>query len=170
MSGHYTPPPPGPDTGPLPARSAVGLALQLWLQWLYLLPWIAIYEVGDFGYVDESWAEGNITRHVLTPSRYRLERHGAQQDWEMWADKALDRGTKGALYRERGRRAENARGKNRYKHKETEPTTFIKKRYYRGIGAAGVAALAARRGWEVDWKRTDPGKAVHLVYRKPLGS
>ncbi|MGK4585881.1 hypothetical protein [Kitasatospora sp. HPMI-4] len=170
MSGRHTPPPPGLNTGPLPRRSVVGLTLQLWLQWLYVLPWIVVYEACQLYTVGESWAEGNSTRHILTPAKYRLERHGTPRDWEVWADRALEIGTTVALRHERDRRAENARGDNRYKHKETEPTTFIKKRYYRGIGAAGVAALAARRGWDVDWTRSDPENVVHLVYRQPLGA
>ncbi|WP_441246442.1 hypothetical protein [Kitasatospora sp. McL0602] len=168
MSDWYTPAPPGTNVGPLPKRSAVGLALQFALQWLYLVPWIVFYEVCDLQYVGECVAEGSSKRHVLTLGRYRLERRGTQEDWEAWADQALDLGTRVTLRHEQDRRAGNAGGKKRYTHKEQVPTTFIKCRYYRGIGAAGVAALAARRGWDIDWKASTPDKQIRLVYRKPL--
>ncbi len=169
MSQWYTPAPPGTDLGPLPRRSAAGLALQFALQWLYLVPLIVIYELGRFVTVEECVAEGDTRKHVLTPSRYRLEREGTRQEWEAWADRAIERGTGVSLANEQARRAENARGTNRYKHKERVPTSFVKRRYYRGIGAGGVAALAARRGWDVDWKASAlTKKEIHLVYRGPF--
>ncbi len=167
MTVQFTPAPPGIDLAPAPRRSALGLWLQFTLQWLYLLPWIAVYELCDLGTIGECVAEDSWRKHVLTPTRYRLERRGTQQEWAAWADRALEVGTRSALFREQQNRTENAAGNNRYKHKESEPTTFVRQRYYRGIGKGGVAALAAQRGWDVDWK-SHTNHQVHIVRRGPI--
>ncbi|WP_371494828.1 hypothetical protein OG871_06290 [Kitasatospora sp. NBC_00374] len=172
MSTVHNPPPAGLAAGPLPRRSALGLALQFWLQWLWLLPWgllIAVYFIGALLGAGGDSVGPNIVRSTLTPRRYRLERHGTPQDWEAWADAELQRVGDAAVAREREHRALNAEGKRRYKYPEADPVVTIKKRYYRGIGATGLAAVAARRGWQVDWAKTRPDSEVQLVHRGPLG-
>ncbi|MFJ3220475.1 hypothetical protein ACIPLC_31705 [Kitasatospora sp. NPDC086801] len=169
MSDWYTPAPPGLDVGPLPKRSAVGLALQFTLQWLYLVPWsvVAVADVvGSLLGNSDSNIRRGLVDHTLTPRRYHLERRGTQQEWEAWTDEILERRSTEALRAERQRRAWNAG--SRYKHKETDPAFDVEKRYYRSIGAGGVAVVAARRGWDVDWRKTYPKSTVRLVYRKPL--
>ncbi|WP_354638710.1 hypothetical protein [Kitasatospora camelliae] len=169
MSISYTPAPPGVKTGPLRKRWAVSLWLQFTLQWIWLLPH-AFYKMEDGGFFDQGTAEKGMSAIVLTPSRYRLERRGTQQEWEAWADRAIARGIERGLKLAEKHRDWNESGKYRYKYKDTAPTTYIKRRYYRGIGVDGVAALAARRGWDVDWSRTQYDSAVHLVLRQPQGS
>ncbi|GAA2238328.1 MULTISPECIES: hypothetical protein [Kitasatospora] len=166
MSNSYASAPQGLDTGPLPRRSAVGLWLQFTLQWLYKVPWspiVALDFVFGHGVLWEPFAE-----RTLTPRRLRLERRGTQQEWEAWADRIIQRRAAEAMQTEFQHRRWNASGKYRYKHQETEPNFHIEMRYYRGIGAAGVAVVAARHGWDVDWQRTSPKNFVRLVYRRPL--
>ncbi|MEV4611394.1 hypothetical protein AB0K43_02160 [Kitasatospora sp. NPDC049258] len=168
----YDPPPPGTDLGPLPRRSALGLALQFWLQWLWLVPWgvlVALYFLGALLGAGGDSVGPNIVRSTLTPRRYRLERRGGPQEWEAFAAAELERVGAPALARERERRAANAAGRSRYRHPETDPQVRIRSRSYRGIGAGGLAALAARQGWQVDWARTRPAAEVRLVHRGPLG-
>ncbi|MEV4557052.1 hypothetical protein AB0K51_08640 [Kitasatospora sp. NPDC049285] len=169
MTTRHTPAPPGVETGPLPARSEVGLALQFWLQWIWLLPRVVYDVLDNGGDPDEGTAEPGPSKLVLTSARYRLERRGTPQDWSDFADRAIARGIERGLRIADERRDWNDSGKYRYQWKDTAAHTFVRKRYYRGIGLAGVAALAARRGWEVDWERSRDGDVAHLVLRREQG-
>ncbi|MFJ6214581.1 hypothetical protein ACIQGZ_14785 [Streptomyces sp. NPDC092296] len=170
MSAPYTPPPPGMDVGPLRRRSVVGLVLQSTLQWCYLVPG-GLLAVGDMLSSLLGNGSGDLWKgvrdHTLTRRRYHLERRGTEAEWAAWADERLERLATAAIRTEREHRAHNQKG-GRYRYREAEPSITVEKRYYRGIGAAGLAAVAARRGWDVDWQHTDPTSSVKLVYRHPL--
>ncbi|MFJ5923060.1 hypothetical protein ACIQF6_10675 [Kitasatospora sp. NPDC092948] len=165
MSTWHPPAPAGLNTGPLRRRSVLGLWLQFGLQWFWL-PFRITYAVLSDSPSDGN-AEPGMSKFVLTPSRYRLERHGTREEWVAWAARALDRGI------ERGcepvRSAENFnKAKYRYKFKGDYlvPKTTMHRRYYRGIGLEGLAALAADRGWQVEWDSAVFGE-VHLRAQQP---
>lgn len=168
MSVWYTPAPPGVDTGPLRRRWMLGLWLQFGLQWLWFLP-LALYKSDGGGDPDEGTAEGGLSALLLTPGRYRLERRGTREEWEAWADRAITDGIRKALRGAQEKADWNESGKYRYKYEPSAPTAFVRKRYYRGIGTAGAAALAARRGWDVDWGRTTRSE-VRIVLRQQPGA
>ncbi|MFF0388951.1 hypothetical protein ACFYS8_09675 [Kitasatospora sp. NPDC004615] len=150
MSDWHPPAPPGLRTGPLPQRSAFGLRLQFALQWFWL-PIRVLWDFLDGSVALDGTAEPGASKFVLTPSRYRLERHGTREEWEAWAARALDRGIERELARVRSRLEHNKKYRYKYKGKDLMPRTSIRRRYYRGIGLDGLAALAASRGWQVDW-------------------
>ncbi|WP_033219065.1 hypothetical protein [Kitasatospora phosalacinea] len=153
MSTWHPPAPPGVDTGPLPRRSAVGLRLQFCLQWFWL-PFRVVWQLFD-NPASDCVAEGHgYLKFVLTPSRYRLERSGTRQEWEAWADRALEQGIAAATSGVASSVDHYNTGRTRYQVKGDAlvPRTTIRRRYYRGIGAGGLAVLAARRGWQIDWR------------------
>ncbi|PJN23981.1 hypothetical protein [Kitasatospora sp. CB02891] len=166
MSTWHPPAPPGLNTGPLPRRSVLGLWLQFGLQWFWL-PFRIVWDFLDNSVAFDGTAEPGVAKFVLTPSRYRLERQGTREEWEAWAGRALDRGIERGLATVRRNQEFNA-NKYRYKFKGDElvPRTTIRRRYYRGIGLDGLAVLAARRGWQVDWSS---GTAEVRVFRPQAG-
>ncbi|MFC8716782.1 hypothetical protein [Kitasatospora sp. NPDC057198] len=154
MSTVHPPAPPGLDTGPLPARGVIGLQLQFCLQWIWLPFRVALHLLNNMPSGDCAADGHGVGKFVLTPSRYRLERSGTREEWEAWAERALDQGLTSAMAGVVGYVSHNnsTRGKWKYKGDMLVPETTIRRRYYRGIGPGGLAVLAARRGWQVDWR------------------
>ncbi|GAA2105899.1 hypothetical protein GCM10009759_43470 [Kitasatospora saccharophila] len=167
MSTVHPPPPPGIDIGPLPRRSVVGLWLQFCLQWVWL-PFRVVWQLFD-NPARDCVADGHgYGKFVLTPSRYRLERSGTREEWEAWADRALGQGIAAATFGVMNAIDHYNTGKTRYQVKGDGlvPSTTIRRRYYRGIGAEGLAVLAARRGWQIDW-RDARSSEIHLSQIQP---
>ncbi|MFC8716783.1 hypothetical protein [Kitasatospora sp. NPDC057198] len=140
MSAWHPPAPPGLHTGPLRKRGIVGLWLQFCLQWFWLPVWFFLNE-GELG-------------AVLTPSRYRLERRGTREDWEASLGKTLDKVIPEAQRLVRVRQEANESGKYPFAFVGPllVPTITLSRSSYRGIGLEGLAAVAARRGWQVRWE------------------
>ncbi|GLW70228.1 hypothetical protein Kpho02_25270 [Kitasatospora phosalacinea] len=168
MSTRHPPAPPGPGAGALPRRGAVGLWLQFCLQWFWL-PFRVVWYLFDDPAADCVAEEQEYRKFVLTPSRYRLERSGTRAEWEAWADRALARGTAAATRGVVSSAEHYNTGRTRYRVEGDAlvPRTTIRRRYYRGIGAEGLAVLAARRGWQID--RNDAQKSeIHLFRSQPV--
>ncbi|MFB7943650.1 hypothetical protein ACFC6L_01905 [Kitasatospora phosalacinea] len=166
MSAWHPPAPPGTDTGPLPRRGAVGLWLQFCLQWFWL-PFRVVWHLFD-NPSNDCVAEGEYRKFVLTPSRYRLERSGTRAEWEAWADRALAHGTAAAARGVASSVEHYNSGRTRYRVEGDAlvPRTTVRRRYYRGIGAEGLAVLAARRGWQIVWEDAQKPE-IRLFQQQP---
>ncbi|MGW4803444.1 hypothetical protein [Kitasatospora sp. NPDC004272] len=140
MSTWHPPAPPGLHTGPLRKRGVVGLWLQFCLQWFWFPVRFFMFE-GELG-------------TVLTPSRYRLERRGTREEWEAALGKTLDKVIPEAQRLVRVRQEANESGKYPFAFVGPllVPTVLVHRSSYRGIGLEGLAAVAARRGWQVRWE------------------
>ncbi|WP_377269801.1 hypothetical protein [Peterkaempfera sp. SMS 1(5)a] len=155
--------PPGVPAQPQRRRSALGVWLQMLLQPLWLLPYFAVAYVGEESGIREGMFD-RMLWHVLSVRRLRLERRGTAQEWEQWLDERLTAVGDAEVRAERLRR----RGTERDLRKYGAPrgaTLVVPRRYYRGIGPRGAAAVAERRAWAVDWETsTEPYRRLTLRY------
>lgn len=143
--------------GPLPPRSAWGLRCQFYLQWLYAPVGFAVLLapmlLGGGGSGPIGGRPKGVPKDpyggdgiLLTRRQYRLERNGTPEQWRERAGYAL----------------QNAIAA--HPAHPGEPITLYAATY-RGIGPAGLDAVAAPLGWRIDWSRMRyaPAGAAYLV-------
>ncbi|WP_143179635.1 hypothetical protein [Streptomyces yunnanensis] len=146
---------PRPDPGPAPCRSRTGLVAQFVLQCLYIPIW-ALIAIGLT--MLAIWLDVNSSANVGPPEiafgfvrtgiswrRLRAAWGGRPEDWAPFTE---------PLLAERFAKAEKDSG---WFASQLPPsgvrraTARLARCHCRGLGATGVATLAQRYGWSVDW-------------------
>lgn len=177
-------PKPGVPLEPLPPRSRFWLWIQLWFQWVYLIPLgvlalvvLALDLLSDGGLGMPGEVLVTSIMRPLWPRQYRLETGRDPAAWYENARAALAKRGDPAEYGERRERAaalekEAAKPNGwaaRHPRSPVQPSITLPVTVYRGLGLAGLAELAGGTGWAIDWKQSrKPLKRVTLLYVREL--
>ncbi|MGW4896893.1 hypothetical protein ACWEQL_32240 [Kitasatospora sp. NPDC004240] len=153
----------GRGGGSAPRRSRIGVLLQFTLQWIYLPLWIGALVAlvvlamfagggGPSGPKSDAWLKPH--RFYMPYGRLKAELSGRPEDWEAYVAPVLAR-------RIREAEARHAAGEGALQPDLSRKITIkLALRYFRGLGADGLARLAARHGWELARDATTAGHAV----------